>query len=1059
MACHVPTTWREVKVVFIPKAGGKSEQLPKSYRPISLSSFFLKTMEKLLDSYIRDSYLLMNPIHRFQFAYQPGKSTVTAIHQVTTLIEKAIDANYISLCAFIDIQGAFDNTSYGAIDLALYRKGVPQIIRKWILEMLSSRVIKLDLGGSSKTIRATRGCPQGGVLSPLLWTLVIDELLEELNNLGFRTYGYADDLAEIYAILICSNECLRRRVRNNKIFVMSDSQAALRALSSYEVRSGVVMDCWTSLNELGTHNELTLCWVPSHEGHAGNERADCLANRGARRPFIGPEPANDVVQAPFRDVKMVKSAFKKRVMTLSYENMNEECLIPEIFLKEAYTPFMQKVKVFLKEHYALKYNIELHALYAKPNLDDLENTPLEVKTFQTKMEEILNISDFESTFSNKIMNIRKKSEEFQEKDSGWTLVQLIKVYLNLNKYQPLKGSSYIELPKKLHLKYACINVKNADEFCFKWAIISAIADFKKDAGRPSKYNVNIEAENITVKGNSLNFKGLCFPLKVKDISIFEINNPNISINVFGYDESIKLIVGPYYKSKVKRSKHINLLFLQKNIAHNTICHYIWIKNISRLIRSQQTKHESKIFVCDDCLQHFHHQDKLDLHQKICSQLVFRVPTPDKSILEFKNYKNKFDVPFVIYADSECIFENIQTCIPNGNKSSTTLVDRHIPYAFSYFIKSNINNNDLSHKLRHFKGIDAAKLFVETLVADVKSLNDHYLKEIIPMTPLTEQENLDYALNDICHICFKPIANEIKVRDHCHLSGKYRGPAHNSCNLNAKTPKLFPVIFHNFSSYDCHLFVKELNNIDDGPINIIPLNKELYISLSKTIKSDKGNNIEIRFLDSYRFMPSSLDSLIQNLTKDELKIVKEFYSDDENQFNLLIRKGVFPYNYLNSLEKLKETCLPSIDDFYNKLTDSKCSIEDYTHAQEVWSKFECKTLEDYLMVYLKSDVLLLADVFENFRSVCKSIYKLDPCHYYTAPGLSWDAMLKITEIKLDLLTDIEMIRFLQKGIRGGIVQCSQRYSSANNKYLSDYDEKLPSKYLTYLDANNLYGWAM
>ncbi|XP_065364524.1 uncharacterized protein LOC135957667 [Calliphora vicina] len=746
-------------------------------------------------------------------------------------------------------------------------------------------------------------------------------------------------------------------------------------------------------------------------------------------------------------------------MTLSYENMNEECLIPEIFLKEAYTPFMQKVKVFLKEHYALKYNIELHALYAKPNLDDLENTPLEVKTFQTKMEEILNISDFESTFSNKIMNIRKKSEEFQEKDSGWTLVQLIKVYLNLNKYQPLKGSSYIELPKKLHLKYACINVKNADEFCFKWAIISAIADFKKDAGRPSKYNVNIEAENITVKGNSLNFKGLCFPLKVKDISIFEINNPNISINVFGYDESIKLIVGPYYKSKVKRSKHINLLFLQKNIAHNTICHYIWIKNISRLIRSQQTKHESKIFVCDDCLQHFHHQDKLDLHQKICSQLVFRVPTPDKSILEFKNYKNKFDVPFVIYADSECIFENIQTCIPNGNKSSTTLVDRHIPYAFSYFIKSNINNNDLSHKLRHFKGIDAAKLFVETLVADVKSLNDHYLKEIIPMTPLTEQENLDYALNDICHICFKPIANEIKVRDHCHLSGKYRGPAHNSCNLNAKTPKLFPVIFHNFSSYDCHLFVKELNNIDDGPINIIPLNKELYISLSKTIKSDKGNNIEIRFLDSYRFMPSSLDSLIQNLTKDELKIVKEFYSDDENQFNLLIRKGVFPYNYLNSLEKLKETCLPSIDDFYNKLTDSKCSIEDYTHAQEVWSKFECKTLEDYLMVYLKSDVLLLADVFENFRSVCKSIYKLDPCHYYTAPGLSWDAMLKITEIKLDLLTDIEMIRFLQKGIRGGIVQCSQRYSSANNKYLSDYDEKLPSKYLTYLDANNLYGWAM
>ncbi|XP_065356399.1 uncharacterized protein LOC135950799 [Calliphora vicina] len=95
---------------------------------------------------------------------------------------------------------------------------------------------------------------------------------------------------EIYAILICSNVYLRRRLRDNIIFVMSDSQAALRALSSYEVRSGVVMDCLTSLNELGTHNELILCWVPGHEGHAGNERADCLANRGARRSFIGPEP-------------------------------------------------------------------------------------------------------------------------------------------------------------------------------------------------------------------------------------------------------------------------------------------------------------------------------------------------------------------------------------------------------------------------------------------------------------------------------------------------------------------------------------------------------------------------------------------------------------------------------------------------------------------------------------------------------------------------------------------------------------------------------------------------
>ncbi|XP_037805798.1 uncharacterized protein LOC119599925 [Lucilia sericata] len=641
-------------------------------------------------------------------------------------------------------------------------------------------------------------------------------------------------------------------------------------------------------------------------------------------------------------IKREKSAFKNRIITLSYNINNEQCLIPEILLKKAGREFMEEVYKFLKLNIGLKFNVELHALYAKPNLDDLENTPLDVKSFQTKMKEMFDISEFEVKFTNNIGSILQKMEEFQERDSGWTLVQLIKVVLNINKYQPLKGSSYISLPKKF-------------------------------------------------------------------------------------------------------------------IGDNTMCHYVWIKSISRLIRNQQTKRKEKVFVCDDCLQHFHLIEKLVAHQKNCGQKVSYVPEKDKSTLEFQNYCNSMDVPFVVYADSECIFENIQTCIPNMDSSSTTLVDKHIPYAFSYYIKCAFDNS-LS-KLRSFKGFNSAKLFIENLVSDAKFLNDNYLKNIIPMAPLTEEENLDFYSNNICHICSKNILNEEKVRDHCHLSGKYRGPAHNTCNINYKLPSFIPVIFHNFSAYDCHLFVKELNNIDDGPINIIPLNKELYISLSKTINSDNGRNIEIRFLDSYRFMTSSLDNLVKNLTQDELKVVKEFHSDDKSKFNLLIRKGVFPYTYLNSVEKLQEPCLPTIDEFFNKLTESECSIEDYAHAQKVWNTFECKTLEDYLMLYLRSDVLLLADVFENFRLVCKNIYNLDPCHYYTAPGLSWDAMLKITNIKLDLLTDIEMINFLQKGIRGGIVQCSQRHSVANNKYLSDYNDKLPSKYLTYLDANNLYGWAM
>lgn len=477
--------------------------------------------------------------------------------------------------------------------------------------------------------------------------------------------------------------------------------------------------------------------------------------------------------------------------------------------------------------------------------------------------------------------------------------------------------------------------------------------------------------------------------------------------------------------------------------------------LNRLIRKQTSKSHIKNHFCNYCLAHFTTEAGLEKHIPGCSKQVVYLPSPDKCILKFDNLNRAMDVPFVIYADTECIFQDIQTCIPDPTKSSTTLINKHTPIAFSYYIKCSFNNN--LNRFKSFKGLDSPKLFLSELVKDIIFYYKNYMKDIKPMIPLTSGELESFHSNNICHICDSRIENCIKVKDHCHLSGRYRGPAHNSCNLNYKVPTFFPVIFHNFSKYDCHLFVKELNNINNGPINIIPLNKELYISLSKMIRVD-NDEIEIRFLDSYRFMQSSLDSLAQNLTKTDFHTLKSMFQD-ETQFSLLIRKGVFPYNYLNKVEKLNETSLPKREEFFNLLTDKDCSPDDYNHAQKVWNVFDCKTLEDYLMLYLKTDVLLLSDIFENFRLLCKKIYKLDPCHYYTAPGLSWDAMLKITRIELELLQDIEMIRFIQKGIRGGIVQCPKRHSKANNKYMSDYNENLPSSYLMYLDANNLYGWAM
>ncbi|XP_051171108.1 uncharacterized protein LOC127287984 [Leptopilina boulardi] len=206
------------------------------------------------------------------------------------------------------------------------------------------------------------------------------------------------------------------------------------------------------------------------------------------------------------------------------------------------------------------------------------------------------------------------------------------------------------------------------------------------------------------------------------------------------------------------------------------------------------------------------------------------------------------------------------------------------------------------------------------------------------------------------------------------------------------------------------------------------------------------------------MASSLDKLASYLTNYNI-VNSEFQAYDMDKIQLLTRKGNFPYEYLDCRLKLNEEQLPPIEKFYSTLNDSNISNEDYLHAQEVWSAFNCKNIGDYVYLYRKTDILLLADVFENFRDQCLDAYGLDPAHYYTTPGLSWDDMLKYTNVELELLTDIDMIMFIERGIRGGISQCSNIYAHANNHYMKNYNEKEETSYIVYLDANNLYGWAM
>ena len=317
-----------------------------------------------------------------------------------------------------------------------------------------------------------------------------------------------------------------------------------------------------------------------------------------------------------------------------------------------------------------------------------------------------------------------------------------------------------------------------------------------------------------------------------------------------------------------------------------------------------------------------------------------------------------------------------------------------------------------------------------------------------------------------------LANYIKkndcrvVRDHCHFTGKFRGAAHNHCNRQFRKSYKIPVFFHNLQRYDGHIVFENLAKLK---LNKAP--KVIAKSLESFLSIKLGT---LEFKDSLQFLNSSLDKLVKNL-KDkgckEKKHVKETFPNtyaffkqnykqmDEDLFELLTRKGVYPYEYMDSWEKMEKASLPNKEDYFSKLSGS-ISEKDYMFAQEIWEKFNLQNLGELHDLYMGTDVNLLADVYETFREFNLKHYKLDPAHFLTAPSLSWSACMKYTGVKLELSTDPDMNILFDQGLIGGISFISNQYARANNPDLGEkFDIGKAMSHIFMVDCNNQYGWAM
>ena len=652
--------------------------------------------------------------------------------------------------------------------------------------------------------------------------------------------------------------------------------------------------------------------------------------------------------------------------------------------------------------------------------------------FQTRSTAILATTNIEEEVKKHAAHLTDKIEKYLRYGSGWLVESVRKLNIMSAKYNPTKGSSFIELPAAIAKKRSLLNIKNDDNKCLLWCLLAGL--------HPEvKTNQNVVSSYRKFE-NELNMEGVSYPVTIHHLDRIERQN-TLAISVFTWDED-----EGFYPLRVAevQGTHIDLLL----IANDHTQHYVLIKSISGLL-SNRTKHDGEIHYCRRCLHGFTKKENLEKHEDDCKKFkVQRTEMPKEEWMEFKAYNSTIMHPVFVVADFECIIEPDET-----GEEATKKTAHHVPCAYALKVSSQFEEWD--RPVEHYRGPDAALVFILRLHEIYQELAPLIFANV-KIKPVTPEEKAELEAQTDCHICLKPLIGK-KHLDHCHYTGDVIAYAHPVCNQHRKTPSKLACILHSFKSYDCHLIIRQLCELEDDlwKVKVIPKNMENYTSVMTE---------EFRFIDSYQHLSASLDTLVKNLKddgEDKFTATRDFVNSldgSPNKLRLLTRKGVYPYAFMDSFEKFEED-LPPREVFFNDLSNEPCSDEDYQHVVEMWNEFNMNNLGDLCDVYVQSDVLLLADVFNQYRQECWENFQLDPLHFYTAPGLTWQAALRMTKVKLQLLREVEMYQFVESAIRGGTSLITKRWVLARNKHLPNYSSSEPSNYLWYIDANNLYGCAM
>jgi len=749
------------------------------------------------------------------------------------------------------------------------------------------------------------------------------------------------------------------------------------------------------------------------------------------------------------EMKKKKRDLTKLIVEKRHQPRGKRKYDVQMYMVERSKIWQNALQSLWNRHKAVKFEIKLVTKLQKRQKENeyIYSAPC----FRSRAKTILTLGAVEELLREALAQILDAYDVYMKQGSGWLLHSVSFSQINVYRYETKGGGGgTVDLRKNLlpedlvmnHKSILCLH-PSPDKKCFLHCVLAALYPLPKEKARKRS-----DPKEYLQHEHRLNTQNLTYPVTIRQIPQFEKDN-GLCINVHAQTQTRgKRKLFFRYLSKNVGKKRVDLLLHKK--------HFSLITSFTRLLNYSGKNPRT---LCQTCGRHILKMKEQTC--RACQKRGFSVVDEQISMLEFPqrgarqkfaNFKNVAPHPFVFYCDLETMLVDVE----DEKRSKVKRQKMHQPIAIGYLRVSTRKKYTQTTPVIH-TGKDCIEKFYASLKKEIQYMDEKLAKNH-PLDMSEEQERL-HEEAESCYVCEKFLEQEEKMRDHDHLlkRNNYLGAICNSCNLNRTDIKKSqtPLVFHNGGRFDIHFLIQKIHVLEQPVTRLIGKSGENIMSMNLF-----GRRLVV--IDSMNHLSSSLASLVEIMKKSgkPLKYTSRSLRGNERGLELLSRKGVFPYEYVTSHQRLLWTTkLPPTKEFYDGLSEKAIDQKDYDHAQRVWDHFDCRNLQDYMEVYLSSDITLLADVFENFRNFFREKFQLDSAKYLSLPGLSYDCMMKYTGCKLDYIYDEETYNFLKRGLRGGVSMIPHRHAEGNNPQLNDYDPNEEKTFLVYLDANALYSSIM